>query len=95
MKIKVQYLSGERVELELVHNDTILDVKKMIQKKEGVLLDQQRLIFAGKQLEDDRTLAQCDVKSGGMLDLHFLFGREKAPRGKEESEYRPSSTGGE
>jgi hypothetical protein len=71
MQIFVKNLLGNTISLNINSNDTIFDIKLKIQEKDGILIEYQRLNFKGKQLYDERTLEDHDIKNEDTLFLYL------------------------
>lgn len=69
MNITVKTITGGEINLDVKQDMCVEDVKKMIQEKEGLKVEEQRLITNGEQLENDKNLSDYNVKEGQLVFL--------------------------
>ncbi|EPQ30579.1 uncharacterized protein PFL1_02103 [Pseudozyma flocculosa PF-1] len=69
MLIKVKTLTGKEIELDIEPTDKIQRIKERVEEKEGIPPAQQRLIFGGKQMHDEKTAKDFGVEGGSVLHL--------------------------
>ncbi|CAF0875070.1 unnamed protein product [Rotaria sp. Silwood1] len=69
MMIKVKTLTGKEIEVDIDGTDKIERIKERVEEKEGIPPPQQRLIFGGKQMLDDKTVNEYNVTAGSVLHL--------------------------
>jgi len=69
MQIKIKNLGGKIVDIDIEPTDTIERIKERVEEKEGIPPPQQRLIFGGKAMADDKTAAEYGISAGNTLHL--------------------------
>ncbi|GAA99469.1 uncharacterized protein L969DRAFT_73482 [Mixia osmundae IAM 14324] len=69
MLIKVKTLTGKEIELDIEPSDTIMRIKEKVEEKEGIPPAQQRLIFSGKQMGEEKSAQELNIVSGSTLHL--------------------------
>mmetsp|Transcript_15366 Transcript_15366/g.35174 ORF Transcript_15366/g.35174 Transcript_15366/m.35174 type:complete len:813 (+) Transcript_15366:321-2759(+) len=76
--IFVHTLMGQKIPVDINRNTTVLDVKRKLRFTYGVDPEGQRLVYRGRQLEDSKTLEECDICDGGLL--HVVFKKSFEPK---------------
>ncbi|AQZ12144.1 RUB1 (YDR139C) [Zygosaccharomyces parabailii] len=71
MIIKVKTLTGKEIAVELNEEDPIYRIKELLEEKEGIPPSQQRLIFQGKQIDDQQTVSSAKLVDG--MQLHLVL----------------------
>ncbi|GAM22387.1 hypothetical protein SAMD00019534_055620 [Acytostelium subglobosum LB1] len=69
MLIKVKTLTGKEIEIDIDPTDKIQRIKERVEEKEGIPPSQQRLIFGGKQMGDEKTAKDYSIEGGSVLHL--------------------------
>eukprot|EP00041_Stephanoeca_diplocostata_P039764 m.1637731 g.1637731 ORF g.1637731 m.1637731 type:complete len:79 (-) comp26123_c0_seq1:104-340(-) len=69
MLIKVKTLTGKEIEIDIEPSDTVRRIKERVEEKQGIPPEQQRLIFGGKQMADDKDITSYGINGGSVLHL--------------------------
>ncbi|TEB32160.1 ubiquitin [Coprinellus micaceus] len=69
MLIKVKTLTGKEIELDIDPDDKISRIKEKVEEQSGVPPAQQRLIFGGRQMQDEKTATELNIQAGSVLHL--------------------------
>lgn len=69
MLLKVLTLAGEEREIEVEPSDKVVQLKEKLEERDGIPVAQQRLIFQGKQLNDEKTIASYKLQNGTMVHM--------------------------
>ncbi|KAK4444295.1 ubiquitin [Podospora aff. communis PSN243] len=78
MQLKIRTLTGREIELDVEPTDKVAQIKEKVEEKEGIPPAQQRLIYGGKQMVDDKTASDYQLEGGCTLHLVLALrgGRE-------------------
>ncbi len=91
-QIFIKTLQGKTLTLDVSDADTIQSVKNKIFEKEGIPQDQQRLVFNGKQLEDDKTIADYNIQADSNIHLVLRLrgGKRRAKKASKKTSKKSS-----
>ena len=73
MQIIVKTLTGKKQPMNFELDNTVLQVKQALQEKEGINIDQIRLIYGGRQLNDDSRLSEYNLVAGAVVHMVLLL----------------------
>ncbi|CAG98594.1 NEDD8 family protein RUB1 [Kluyveromyces lactis] len=69
MQLKVKTLTGKEISVDVQSSETVYHIKELLEEKEGIPPSQQKLIFQGKQIDDNATIGSADLQDGSLLHL--------------------------
>jgi len=69
MLIKVKSLTGKEIEIDIEPTDKVEQIKERVEEKEGIPPPQQRLVFSGKSMNDDKTGSDYKITGGSVIHL--------------------------
>jgi len=69
MQVQVKTLTGKTIAIDVEPDESIESLKAKIQEKEGIAVDQQRILFGGKQLDSLKSLSDYDIDDDSTLHL--------------------------
>lgn len=69
MQVFIKTLTGKSITLDVSDTDTMLSVKKKIHEKDGIAVEKQRLVFAGKELTDEDTFLSAGIQKDSTIHL--------------------------
>ncbi|XP_010746542.2 NEDD8 [Larimichthys crocea] len=99
MLIKVKTLTGKEIEIDIEPTDKVERIKERVEEKEGIPPQQQRLIYSGKQMNDEKTAADYKIQGGSVLHLVLALrggggvgggGGGRAPRSPRSLHFEPA-----
>lgn len=71
VEVRIRSLTGRIIPADVDLKDKVINLKEIIEVKEGIPTYQQKFLFSGRQLDDDKTLEECGIVAGS--DLHLVL----------------------